>query len=147
MSAERKQGVARPSMRFLSYHGLSRALAEGVSREAIEACERAARRDDFDPDLMANLAWIYLLANRRTSALATLERGLRLETDNRRLRALHRRVERRARPVLPRFDRSHFLNRSLGRLRRSLLGRRSERGGVGRHGPLAWVGVGREVSR
>jgi tetratricopeptide (TPR) repeat protein len=150
MSAERRLGAVRPSMRFLSYHGLSRALAEGMSREALEACERAAQWDDFDPDLMANLGWIYLLANRRTSALAALEKGLRLEPENRRLKALLRRAERRSRPVLPRLSRSHFLNRTLGRLRRRLLARKSvsapSRGGLGGRA-VAWETGGRGGAR
>jgi hypothetical protein len=134
-------------MRFLSYYGLSRALAEGVSRESIEACERAAQWDDFDPDLMANLGWIYLLANRRTSALAALERGLRLDADNPRLRALLLRADRRSRPVLRRLPRSHALNRALGRLRRSLFGRGRPPGGGVRFGSMAWETGGRGGSR
>lgn len=147
MSAEKRRGAPRPTMCYLSYYGLSRALAEGVSREAVEACERAALWDDFDPDLMANLAWVYLLARRRTSALAALERGLRLDPESRRLRALLRRAERRSRPVLSRLPRSHFLNRSLGRLRKRFLGR----GLRGRSGPtfgsVAWETGGRGGSR
>lgn len=150
MSAEKRGGVVRPSMRSLSYYGLSRALAEGVSREALEACERAALWDDFDADLMANLGWIYLLANRRTSALAALERGLRLDSENRRLRALLARAERRSRPVLSMLPRAHPLNRVLGRLRRRFRARKgaslTRSAGPG-PGWMAWEASGRGGSR
>jgi tetratricopeptide (TPR) repeat protein len=137
-------------MAYLSYYGLSRALAEGVSREAIEACERAAERDDFNADLLANLGWVYLLANRRTSALACIEKGLRLDRDSPRLKALLQRAERRSAPVIPRLARSHLMNRSLGRLRRLLLGRgggSAARRGGWRTGPIAWQSGGQGGSR
>jgi hypothetical protein len=106
-------------MRCLSYYGLSLALAEGISHEAIEVCELAVAQDDGDPDLFANLGWIYLLAHRRAHALAVLGRGLQLDPGNRRLRALIQRAEQRSQPMLPRWPRSHVLHRSLGRLHRA----------------------------
>src|SRR5262245_51468779 len=42
---ERQRHVRRPQMRYLSYFGLSLALAHGPTQESILACETAARRD------------------------------------------------------------------------------------------------------
>jgi Flp pilus assembly protein TadD len=72
-SAERPSVSSTAGLRALSYYGLSLALAEGPSAEAIDACERAAALGGPDADLVANLGWVYLLAGRRTTALSALD--------------------------------------------------------------------------
>jgi Flp pilus assembly protein TadD len=73
VSTESTAETSPLNFRALSYYGLSLALAEGPSAEAVEACERAAARGGSDPDLCANLGWVYLLAGRRTTALSALD--------------------------------------------------------------------------
>ena len=115
--AERLRGAIRPRARFLSYYGLGRALANGATREAIQACEIAVARDSFDPTLQLNLARVYLLARRMSRALQILERALTLHPGDPALKALLGRVNRRSRPVVARLNRDHILNRTLGRAR------------------------------
>jgi len=116
---ERLSGAIRPRARFLSYYGLARALANGATREAVQACELAVARDSFDPTLHLNLARVYLLAHRTTRALEILERARRLHPGDRALESLLARVDRRAAPTLTGLDRDHPLNRFLGRVRGS----------------------------
>jgi Flp pilus assembly protein TadD len=90
-SAASSEGQAPTSvagLRALSYYGLSLALAEGPSHEALEACERAAALGGSDSDLCANLGWVYLLAGRRTTALSALECARELNPRSQRLRSL-----------------------------------------------------------
>jgi len=115
--AERLRGAIRPRARFLSYYGLGRALANGATREAIQACELAVARDSFDPTLQLNLARVYLLAHRTSRALEILERALSLHPGDRALEALLARVDRRACRVVIGLKRDHLLNRTLGRVR------------------------------
>lgn len=89
-AGERQAPASVRGLRALSYYGLSLALAEGPRPEAIEACERAAALGGSDPDLCANLGWVYLLAGRRTAALSALECARELNPRSRRLRALLR---------------------------------------------------------
>ena len=117
---EVQNGVRRPQMRYLSYYGLSRALAFGATPQSIQACETAARRDFFNPDLLLNLGRVYLLAGKKTKALAALERGLELAPTHRGLRAEFTKIDRRSPPPLGIVSRSHPLNKWLGRLRASL---------------------------
>src|SRR5262245_38897917 len=63
---EAQHGVKAPQMRYLSYYGLSRAQAYGANPQSIQACETAARRDFFNPDLLLNLGRVYLLAGKTT---------------------------------------------------------------------------------
>ena len=115
--AERLQGAIRPRARFLSYYGLSRALTNGATREATQACEVAVARDSFDPTLHLNLARVYLLAHRKTRALEVLERARGLHPGHPALEALLKRVDRRSRPVVRKLGREHAFNRVLGRVR------------------------------
>lgn len=123
MQLEREHGVRRPEMRYLSFYGLSLALAHGSLREAIVACETALGRQPENPDLHLNLARVYLLAGKPARALQAAAGGLRRDPSHRELRALVRACERRRRPPLRFLTRDHPVNRVLGRLRASLRGR------------------------
>ena len=123
---EVQHAVRRPQMRYLSYYGLSQSLAEGATPQTIQACETAARRDFFNPDLLLNLGRVYLLAGKTTKALATLQRGLELAPKHKGLLAEYTKIDRREAPPLSIVSRSHPLNKMLGKLRRSLRGRVAE---------------------
>jgi tetratricopeptide (TPR) repeat protein len=126
---EVQHGVKRPQMRYLSYYGLSRAMAFGATLQAIQACETAARRDFFNPDLHLNLGRAYLLAGKTTKAIASFHRGLEIAPTHKALLAEFKKVDRREPPPLSVFSRSHPLNRVLGKLRSSLRSRTAK--GVG----------------
>ena len=117
---ERQHGVTRPQMRYLSYYGLSLAHSRGATPEAIQACETAARRDFFNPDLILNLGRVYALANKTTKALAAFERGLAMAPGHKVMRAELAKLDRRQAPPLSIVSRNHPLNKMLGRLREAL---------------------------
>ena len=114
---ELQHGVRRPQMRYLSYYGLSRAKVRGANTQAIQACETAARRDFFNPDLHLNLGRVYLLAGKTSKALAAFQRGLEVAPTHKALLAEHSKIDRRESPPLSFISRSHPLNRTLGKLR------------------------------
>lgn len=120
---ERQHGVSRPQMRYLSYYGLSMAQSRGGSAEALQACETAARRDFFNPDLLLNLGRVYLLAGKTTKALATFERGALIAPGHKAMRAELDRVDRRQAPPLSIVPRNHPINRLLGKIRSALRSR------------------------
>lgn len=127
---EVQHGVKSPQMRYLSYYGLSRAQAFGATPQSIQACETAARRDFFNPDLLLNLGRVYLLAGKTTKALAAFHRGLELAPRHKGLLAEHKRIDRREPPPLGIVSRSHPLNKMLGKLRASLRARMPRRIGA-----------------
>jgi tetratricopeptide (TPR) repeat protein len=120
---EVQHGVRRPQMRYLSYYGLSRAQAEGATPQTIQACETAARRDFFNPDLLLNLGRVFLLAGKTTKALATFQRGLDLAPKHKGLLAEFKKLDRREAPPLMIVSRSNPLNKVLGKLRYALRAR------------------------
>jgi len=117
---EREHGVRRPEMRYLSYFGLSLALAGGSVEEAVRTCRTALAQQPRNPDLHLNLARVHLLAGDAVSALKTGTEGLVVDPEHRELRSLVEAVERRRRPALRFLTRNHPVNRVLGRLRASL---------------------------
>jgi tetratricopeptide (TPR) repeat protein len=110
-------------MRYLSYYGLSRAQSRGASPRTIQACETAARKDFFNPDLHLNLGRVFLLAGKTTQALAAFQRGLDVAPEHKGLLAERARVDRREPPPLPIVSRSNPLNKVLGKLRCSVRSR------------------------
>lgn len=120
ISEEERQASVRRQMKYLSYYGLSLALAYKPKREYVELCERAASQDSFDAELQANLAKVYLLARKKSKALSALVLGIRLDPTNRRLRKMLSSVDRRRAPLVPGLGRDHFLNRTAGRWRHRL---------------------------
>ena len=117
---ERQRHVRRPQMRYLSYYGLSLALAHGPSQESIRACETAARRDFFNPDLLLNLGKVYALAGLTTRALSTFERGLSVAPSSGPLRAELAKLDRRQTVSIRWLSRSNAANRAIGRMRSSV---------------------------
>ncbi len=76
MRIERERRAHDRQMRYLSYYGLCLALSHKPTRDAIRACEIAARTDSFNPDLELNLGRVYLLAGETGKARAAFERGV-----------------------------------------------------------------------
>jgi tetratricopeptide (TPR) repeat protein len=126
MAIERERGVGRPQMRYLSFYGLSLAHSRKSITDALRACEEAAREEAFNPDLFLNLGKVYVRSGNRTRALEAYERGLRLDPKHRGLRAALQKTDRRSNPAVRGLDRSHPLNRLLGRIRYSLTTRPEE---------------------
>lgn len=118
-SIERERGATPGQMRYVSYWGLSVALAERPTTEAIRACELAAATDAFNPDLQLNLGKVYLLAGKVQSARAAFLRGAGLAPEHPGLRKELARLEERGPALLP-FAQRKRLERTLGALRAGL---------------------------
>ena len=121
MKIERDRLVTRPQMRYLSYYGLSLAMAKRPTRKAIKACETAAFEDFHDPNLLLNLGKVYMMAGKKTLALTIFEQGLLMAPDHRALTAELAGVDRRSSPTFSWLSRSHPLNHWTGRLRSGLM--------------------------
>src|SRR5262245_66144422 len=69
--------VVDRKMKYLSYYGLSLSLSHRPSRDAIKACEMAAKSNFFSAEMQLNLGKVYSLAGKTTRALAAFENGLK----------------------------------------------------------------------
>lgn len=120
---EERRAPLGQRMKYLSYYGLAMTLADKPRHKYAEMCEQSVRKDGFDADVLANLAHVYFLARRRSKALPVILRGLRIEPTHGRLNELLLKIERRKPPVFGSLSRDNFLNRTAGRIRRTLLSR------------------------
>ncbi len=118
MRAEMRHNVTQPRMRYLSYFGLSVALARGATKDALRACETAVHNEDYNADLLLNLGKVYAMAGRMTKSLDVFARGLKLDPGHRGLKAAVKRLDRRRSRSVGWLDRSHPVNTFFGRIRR-----------------------------
>jgi tetratricopeptide (TPR) repeat protein len=108
---------------YISFLGLSIARAEQNWSEALELCETAVRVNRKEIQFHMNLVEVYALAGWREKALHKLDGALKLFGNDARLKRARAKVVERRAPVLPFLERSHVLNRKLGKLRHRMLKR------------------------
>ena len=106
----------------ISYYGLCLALHRGKHREGLELCQAAIDAEPMKAEYYTNLAEVCAAGRQRRKAISALQRGLAIEPGNLRLLDLAARLGRRRAPVIPKLDRSHPVNVTLGRIRHVLAG-------------------------
>jgi Flp pilus assembly protein TadD len=106
---------------FLSYYGLLLARAERKWDEGERICIEALKMKKRQPQLYVNLAEVYLGAGRRSDAVDVLAEGMQYEPGDARLHRLLVRMGIRRPLIFPFLERSHPINKGLGRLRHRLL--------------------------
>jgi hypothetical protein len=89
----------------------------------LDLCETAVQLKRKEIKFHLNLVEVYALAGWREKALLKLDNAWKLFGDDARLKRFRAKVVERLAPVLPFFERSHFLNRELGKLRHRMLKR------------------------
>jgi Flp pilus assembly protein TadD len=106
---------------YLSYLGVAIAASEQKWEAAEERCFRAVRMKRSQPELYLNLSEVYRLAGKRQDAVQTLLEGLPLTRHDARIVKALRKFGVRKPPVLPFLERTHLLNRELGKIRYRVL--------------------------
>ncbi len=107
---------------FLSYAGLLTALAEENYPRAEQLCQAALALKWNHAQLYLNLAEVYDRQGRTPDAIEVLQKGLLSAGRDFRIRRALERLGVRRSPVLPFLERTHMLNRTLGRLRHRMSG-------------------------
>ena len=102
--------------RYMSYTGLCMALAEGRTKEGIDLCEKAVRKEFFRPELFLNLGRVYLHSGNRKKAHLAFRKGLSLDRENMGIRQELDRMGVRKPPVFPFLDRKHPINKFAGKV-------------------------------
>jgi Flp pilus assembly protein TadD len=108
---------------YLSFLGVSVARAQRKWAAAVKLCEMAIGLRRNEAQLYLNLAEVYVSAGQRDEAVEILDRALIYFSADARIRRARANLGVRSSPVLPFLERGHFLNRSLGKLRRRVSGR------------------------
>lgn len=103
-----------------SCYGVVVALVNGQIARGRGLCEEAIVDAPLDPELYTNLGRVYLAANRRDLAMEALTTALSIDPRYRTAVEQAARMGKRRPPVFPFLERSHPLNRVVGRLRHRL---------------------------
>lgn len=114
-------GLDQKNPFYLSYMGLAMAAAQQKWQDAEDLCYSAVRMKRTQPELYLNLAEVYRLQGRRQDAVETLLEGFPLTRRDARIGKALRKYGVRRPPVFPSLDRTHFLNKHLGKIRYSVL--------------------------
>lgn len=101
----------------LSYYGYLIAKIRKQYREAIDMCERAVRERGDDPAHWANLAEVYMMANRRVKAVSTIDEALKRFPRTKLLLDIREWMGKRRPPVIPFLGRDNVVNQILGHMR------------------------------
>ena len=102
--------------RYMSYTGLTLAMAMGKTKEAVLLCEKAVTKEFFRSELFLNLGKVYLLAGNRKKAHIAFRKGMALDRDNRTLRGELEKMGIRKPPVFQFLDRRHPVNKLTGKV-------------------------------
>lgn len=114
-----KSGRLQSPPRFQSYYGMCLALASSRVQAGLDLCERAVEVEFFNPDLMHNLARVYLKMGRKARAYALLLQALQLHPQHEGILRDLKSMGIRSRPVIPFLNRGNPINRLLGTALRS----------------------------
>ncbi len=100
-----------------SYYGLAVAMARGDADRGRRICEEAVMSDRGDPQLIVNLAQVYLRGSRKDLAIEAVKTALALNPKHKPAAALRDQLGVRRPPVFAFLARTNPLNRMAGRLR------------------------------
>ena len=113
-----QESGSRPSARLLSYCGYTTALVRKRYEQGLRMCQLAVEQEFFNPELFCNLADVHLTCGDKAQAHLAFTRGLVLNPGHVRIRDRLREMGIRRGPVIRSLPRSHFINRTLGRMTR-----------------------------
>ena len=106
---------------YISYLGIALAAGEQSWDQAEEVCLSALKLKRTQAELYINLSEVYRLQGKKEDAIETLSTGLALTKKDPRLLQALRKLGVRRPPVISFLERSHILNKQLGKLRYKVL--------------------------
>jgi len=133
LAAYEEDPSAEVPAELLSNLGLALALGENRISESVTYCTTAIKKEFYQPEFYLNLARVYLKANRRSSAVDVLYKGLKIDGQHPGILAELRRLGVRRKPLFGFLTRSNAINKYLGWITSSLRGKgkkKDKRAGV-----------------
>lgn len=101
---------------YLSYLGLITALAEKRYRNGATICEKAIKKEFYNPVFHLNLGKVYVAGGYKNKAIAAFYNGLKIDGEHDEIMAELKKMGLRRKPVIPFLTRTHVLNKYLGLL-------------------------------
>ncbi|MBI3604948.1 MAG: tetratricopeptide repeat protein [Nitrospirae bacterium] len=109
---------------LLSSYGYATAMGENQIKEGVAFCKKGIQRKDQVPEQYLYLAELCLINRRKGEAYQALEDGLKIFKNNSRLSQKIKEFGVRKKPLLPILERSHPVNKVLGKILREPISKR-----------------------
>lgn len=101
---------------YLSYFGLAIALAEKRYRDGAIFCEKALKKEFYNPAYYLNLGRVYLAGGHKRKAINVFYSGLKIDKSHRGIMEELNKMGIRRSPIIPFLPRKNALNKFLGAL-------------------------------
>lgn len=108
---------------YLSYLGLATALAEKRYRDGAIFCERALKKEFYNPAYYLNLGRVYFAGGDRRKAINAFYNGLKIDKNNRGIIEELNKIGVRRSQIISFLPRKNVLNKILGNLVHRVEGR------------------------
>ncbi len=108
---------------YLSYFGLATALAEKRYRDAAVFCERALKKEFYNPTYYLNLGRVYFAGGHRRKAINAFYNGLKIDKSHKGIIEELNKIGVRRSPIIPFLPRKNVLNKFLGAMIHRVEGR------------------------
>lgn len=108
----------------LSGYGYATAIGEKNIKDGLAFCKKGLQRKDPVPESYLYLAELLLLNREKGEAYKTLEEGLKIFKSNPRIFERIKQFGVRKRPLVPVLERSHPVNKVLGKIIREPIGKK-----------------------
>jgi tetratricopeptide (TPR) repeat protein len=108
---------------LLTSYGYATAMGEKNMKDGLAFCRKGLLRKELVPESYLYLAELLLLSREKAEAYKTLEEGLRNFKGNARMTEKMKLFGVRKKPVIPILQRSHPVNKVLGKIIREPVGR------------------------
>lgn len=108
---------------YLSYLGLATALAEKRYRDGAIFCERALKKEFYNPAYYLNLGRVYFAGGHRRKAINVFYNGLKIDKSHKGIIEELNKIGVRRSPIIPFLPRKNVLNKFLGTLIHRVEGR------------------------
>lgn len=109
---------------LLTCYGYATALGEKNLKDGLAFCKKGLQRKELVPESFLYLAELLLLNREKAEAYRTLEEGLRNYKGNTRIQEKMKQFGVRKKPVIPILQRSHPVNKVLGKIIREPVGKK-----------------------
>lgn len=108
---------------YLSYFGLAIALGEKRYREGAVLCERALKKEFYNPAYYLNLGKVYFAGGHKQKAINAFYSGLKIDKSHKGIIEELNKMGVRRGPIIPFLPRKNVLNKILGNLVHKVEGR------------------------
>ena len=109
---------------LLTCYGYATAIGEGNLKDGLAFCKKGIQRKELFPESFLYLAELLLLNREKGEAYRVLDQGLKNYNGHPKLIEKKKQFGIRKRPIIPALQRSHPINKVLGKIMREPVGGR-----------------------